>query len=244
MNDEELRRRLRDIPSPRAGIDADAVVAAARRRRWPKAIALSSAATVASVLIVAPLAVTGLQLLPQSASQQASSDAGAESAEQPQPDAASEEAQLEESSAGEGDTGAAGDLPPTGGNDAAASGAASLVCGLQPATELGLELTFADDPSDGSARVEVRGADGAAVPRFEVIEIESLDSADGMARVWAGAASQELALTAGESAELEVPTAVLQLDACDAAPASAPAPVAIVVRGTGAPTAVLGEPWR
>ncbi len=233
MSDEELRRRLRDIPAPRAGIDADAVVARAKRRRRPKTIALSSAATVASVLIVAPLVVTGLQLLPSSSQQEASQAGGAESAEHPTSDAASEESRPLESAedAGEGDAGASGD------------GAATL-CGLPLASELGMELAFTAEPADGAARAEIRWIEAGAAPRLEAVEVASLEVAGGVARAVAGEASQALALAASESAALEVPIAVLDAGACGEGSPPGAAPVAIVVRGNGSPTAVVGTPWR
>lgn len=240
MSDDELRRRLRDIPAPRAAIDADAVIERAKRRRRPKTIALSSAATVASVLIIAPLVVPGLQL-PHPASQTATdSGAGAESAEQPasgveaseesRPLDASEDAGAED--AGDGDTGAAG-----GAEESA------LLCGLPLASSIGLELEFAEPPTDGPAPVIVRTAGGEAA-RLEIVEAASIDVIGSTARVAAGASSEELALAEEETAQLEVPAAVLEAGACGEGAPSGPAPVAIIGRGGVPPTAVVGTPWR
>lgn len=266
MSDDELRRRLQDIPAPAARLDADAVVAGAKRRRRPKTIALTSAASVAGVLIVAPLVVPGLSLLPQGASQTVSSDAGAapESAEQPEPgapepfesggaeshsgpvqDSAGDGADDSAEDAGAGDTGAAG------------RGAPSL-CGMTRAGDIGLTLRFLDDPGSAAPRVEAGGTgtgtgtgSGADAGIAVFVDLDALDVSSGEAQATRGSAEQDVPLGADAAPQvLGVTTQVLETDACGDGNPSAPSPVAIVALAApgapeaGASFAVVGEPWR
>lgn len=174
-HDDELRRRLHDIPAAGARLDTDAIIAGARKRRRPKTIALSSAATVAGVLIVAPFVAPGLSPL-QPTGMSTVSDSGAapesaqEPAEQPAPDAG-ESGSAEDhgddgaagaEDAGEGDTGASGDGGASGdtgaSGDAGASGSwpadartlplhpDAAWCGLAQAGDAGLALTLLEPP--------------------------------------------------------------------------------------------------
>ncbi|SDS41895.1 hypothetical protein [Agrococcus carbonis] len=147
MSDDELRRRLQEVPGPGARLDADAIVASAKRRRRPKTIALSSAATAAAVLIVAPFVTPGLSPLRPASEVGSPMDAAA-----PESDAGAD-GSGEESAGGAtepGDAGAteAGEAPAASDTDlAAACRYPSLLA------ETGIRATFADDPGDG--RVDI-----------------------------------------------------------------------------------------
>lgn len=172
MSDDELRRRLRDMPAPSARLDADAAIAAAKRRRRPKTIALSSAATIAGVLIVAPLAVTGLQGFGPGGIASTSSDGGAQpesggdsgaesaapasAAPEAAPEAGSESSEESATDAGADDTGAAGESSEGPWLD-------SEACLARSAGDVGLALRFLDDPSDGTAALEIRNVSSTAI---------------------------------------------------------------------------------
>ena len=234
----------------------------AKRRRRPKAIALTSAASVAGVLIVVPLVVPGLSLLPQGASRTVSSDAGAapESGEQPEPgapesfdsggaeshsgpvqDSTGDGADDSAEDAGAGDTGAAG------------SGAPSL-CGMSRAGDIGLTLRFLDDPGSAAPRVEAGGTgtgSGADAGIAVFVDLDSLDVSSGDVRVTRGSTEQDVPLGADAAPQvLGVTTQVLEADACGDGSPSAPSPVAVVAVAdpgapeAGAPIVVVGEPWR
>lgn len=235
--DGDLRRRLQDIPAPSARIDADAVIAGAKRKRRPKTIALSSAATIAGVL-VAPLVVPGLQQLQPASTTGESTDAGAAPESAPESGAdgsespvATDEGPAEQTDTGEGDQGASGGT------------ASEAFCGLPRAGEIGLVLAFAEDPADGSAPVVVRTDDGAAVRDLVAVEVAGIAVTGGEAHVEAGSASEELALARGEAAVLTVTTGVIEPGTCSDGSPSAHTPVAILGRGTRTPIAVVGEPF-
>lgn len=253
-DDDELRRRLHDIPTPGVRLDADAVLAGAKRRRRPKTIALSSAATVAGVLLFAPLVAPGIEALRPSSS--VSVDYGAAPNSAPEPS----------NSGTAGDTGASGDAdgggdgqpdaeaPEGGGSGEAGSseGSASeaspgaaeeaALCGLPRAGALGLVLTFAERPA-GATPVAVRVSDDGDT-RLTAVAIDSVATADGTARVEPGDVREELVLGAGDTAMLTVGTATLEPDACgDGLPAAA-TPVAIVGVDGAEPIAVVGSSWQ
>jgi hypothetical protein len=148
VSDDELRRRLQEVPGPGARLDADAIVAGAKRRRRPKTIALSSAATAAAVLIVAPFVAPGLSPLRPASEVGSPMDAAA-----PESESGADGSTGEESAGGAtepDDAGAteAGEAPAASDTDrAAACGYPSLL------DETGIRATFADDPGDG--RVDI-----------------------------------------------------------------------------------------
>lgn len=264
-DDDELRRRLHDIPTPGVRLDADAVLAGAKRRRRPKTIALSSAATVAGVLLFAPLVAPGIEALrpssgvsvdygaaPNSAPESSSSgadggtgadgdsgasgDTGASDADG-QPDAAPEEAGSGEASSSEGGANEGG----TNENSAGAAGEPPL-CGLPRAGDVGLVLTFAERPV-GATPVEVRvSGDGDA--RITAVAIDSFAIVDHAARVEPGEPREEFALGAGDSAALTVATATLEPGACGNGLPAAITPVAIVGVDGAEPVAVVGSSWQ
>lgn len=129
MSDDELRRRLRDLPGPGSRIDVDAVVERAKRRRRPKVAAVTAATAGAGVLIIAPFVAPGLQSL------------------QPMSAPGSAVAPAEEESGGGADSAAPAE-------DLAGSTLADA-CAAVAATGLGVELRFVDDPADGVAELAV-----------------------------------------------------------------------------------------
>lgn len=218
-DDDELRRRLHDIPAPSVRLDADAVLADAKRRRRPKTIALSSAATVAGVLLFAPLVAPGIEALRPSSG--VSVDAGAAPTEAGAGEAGSSDGSTDENTAG------AEEAP---------------LCGLPRAGDVGLVLTFAERPA-GATPVQVRAV-GEGDARVTAVAIESLTITDAAARVEPGISREELVLAAGDTAALTVVTATLAPGACgDGVPASA-TPVAIVGVDGAEPVAVAGSPWQ
>ncbi|WP_347754179.1 hypothetical protein [Agrococcus sp. ProA11] len=235
-HDDELRRRLQDIPTPSAHLDADAVLAGAKRRRRPKTIALSSAATVAGVLLFAPLVAPGITGLRPGTSVSVDSGANPESAPA-SPDFGGE-------GGGEEDTDGSDNAQPDSGASAAAPATteAAPLCGLQRAGELGLVLAFAERPG-GATPVQVRvvGDDGA---RVTTVSIDAFAVSDGVARVEPGESREQIVLEAGETAALTVATATLEPGACGEGTPSAPTPVAIVGVDGAAPIAVAGSPWE
>lgn len=270
MSDDELRRRLHDIPAPGAGragagLDADAVVAGAKRRRRPKTIALSSAATVAGVLIVAPLVVPGLGMLQPTGMSSVSSDSGAaESAEQPVEEAApGAEAPRDEDQgggadgqettgsedAGTGDSGASGDAG-TGAPDGPSHALDPTLawCGMRAAGDAGLALTMLEapvmnGPGSGVVQVEVTNT-GAAPITLEVAPVIAIEVGSPSGGSIVGGEAESLTLSPGESAVLDEPTAVLPAGVCADRTPSADVPTAIVGRDGAEPIAVVGSPWE
>lgn len=245
-DDDELRRRLQDIPAPGSRLDPDAVIAGAKRRRRPKTIALSSAATVAGVLIVAPLVVPGLQFLRPGSTTSVSTDAGA-APESAQESGGADDGEVFQGGgadsgsepAGEGDQGASGE-------EATEPSAGAEVCGLPRAGDIGLALTMLEEPSargehEGVAPVEVRNT-GTAPVDLEVAAVRSIE-VTGSGATLVGGAEQRLDLEPGESAVLTATTAVLAADACGDGTPSAALPVAIVAIDGSEPLEVVGEPW-
>ncbi|MDR7233016.1 hypothetical protein [Agrococcus sp. BE272] len=233
MSDEELRRRLQEIPAPRARLDAAAAIDGAKRRRRPKVAALTAAATGAGVLIVAPFVTPGLTPLSPSSDSSVLSegDDGGTAPEAAQPSAETEGAPVEG-----GDSGA-------GAEESAPIG----LCGLTRAGDIGLALRFLEDPADASVvppgRVEARGAGlTAAVATF--VDVDALVVDGGVARATAGTTEQDARLAGGAAGVLGVTTGVLPADACGPGTPSAPSPVALVAVDGSAPVAVVGEPWE
>lgn len=230
MSDDELRRRLQEIPAPRARLDAAAAIDGAKRRRRPKVAALTAAATGAGVLIVAPFVAPGLTPLSPSSDSSVLSegDEGGAAPEAAQPSAETEGAP--------GDSGAG-----------AEESTPIELCGLTRAGDIGLALRFLEDPADASVappgRVEARGAGlTAAVATF--VDVDALVVDGGIARATAGATEQDARLAGGGSGVLGVTTGVLAADACGPGTPSGPSPVALVALDGSAPVAVVGEPWE
>lgn len=251
-DDDELRRRLQDIPAPRAGLDAEAIVAGARKRRRPKTIALSSAATVAGVLIVAPLVTPGLSpLLPRTSGDGVSMDSGAAPEMEPEP------APQEEGAGGATDgTDGAEDA---GSGDSGASGTAlgDTACAPAQAGDAGLALRFLDDPSDGTADLAMENLTDTAIEvRLDDVGSVELDAEGRIvaAGVWPGRwATSELAAYAGSdggvTVDLEPRVACAQpgtIALPGAGPGIAPVATVLVTRGgedDATAMTVVGEPF-
>ncbi|WP_405217142.1 hypothetical protein [Agrococcus sp. Ld7] len=230
MNDDELRRRLHEIPAPSARLDAEAVLAGAKRRRRPKTIALSSAATVAAVLLFAPLVAPGISSLGPSGADSTDAGAAQEAAPQSSPSSSADDAD------GDGtDSGAATEAGPAGEE-------ALPLCGLPSAGEIGLVVSFAERPT-GATPVQVRVV-GDEDARVTAVAVDSLAIIDGGATVEAGASREQLVLDAGESAPLTVVTVTLEPGACGVGEPAAATPVAIVGVDGMEPIAVVGSPWE
>ncbi|WP_413316519.1 hypothetical protein AA0Z99_07730 [Agrococcus sp. 1P02AA] len=225
MSDDELRRRLRDVPAPTARLDADAAIAAAKRRRRPKTVALSSAATIAGALIVAPLAVTGLQGLGAGGIASTSSDSGG------QPESGAEEG-VEESSEGSGaasqapgpaapgtESGTPGAPADAGEGDTGASESdgtgspGSGPCAALTAGDAGLALRFLDDPADGAAELEVVDRSGAPV------SVRVL--ATGSATIAPGGRTIDAGIRQGPTGSIQLPAGGAQVVAVELGPRSA-----------------------
>lgn len=260
-DDDELRRKLHDIPAPRAGLDAEAIVAGARKRRRPKTIALSSAATVAGVLIVAPLVTPGLSpLLPRTTGEGVSMDSGAAPEMQPEPAPQEEEEGAGGATegtdgaedAGSGDSGASGDQGAAGDPGAAGDQAA---CGTVRAGDVGLALRFLDDPTDGSAELEIANASNARL-QVQVLESGSgaLTAEGELLAAGTSPASEERGEPApGETMRVAVELAPRTTCAADGTQPDASetdgiAPIALVIvtrdgLQSATPTLVVGEPY-
>lgn len=263
--DDELRRRLQGIPAPTARLDADAVIAGARKRRRPKTVALSSAATVAGVLIIAPFVVPGLSPL-QPTGSSVSSDAGAapesapESAQEQEPAAEPGTTfQHDESAEGDGGDAGASDTGASGGGDAGVEqgdggpgttivlDASATWCGLTPAGDAGLALRMLEEPvmsgpGSGFVQVEVTNLGDSAVGlELEPVTTFEISTIDSSAR---GGEAAVLALEPGEAAVLDAPTAVLPRDVCGDGTPSADVPLAIVALDGADPIGIVGSPWE
>lgn len=229
MSDDDLRRRLHDIPGPRGALDVRAVLAGARRTRRPKVAAVTAAAAGASVLIVAPFVVPGLSPIAPTSSVMSDDDAQ--------------------------DAGAA----PAQESGEAAAGAAqpeslALACAYPAIVEAtGIRAAFLDDPADGVADLELSGGPAGTTLRIlQVAVAQVATDRDGLTIV---AAPEPAALAAaspvagGDEVRADVPVVLRGsrvLDAPDAdcgidAP-TAPAPL-LLVELDGQRLAVVGDPW-
>ena len=235
--DDELRRRLQEIPAPRSGIDVDAVVGAARRRRRPKVAALTAAATGAGVLIVAPFVAPGLPPLQPTSGPASVGDA---------------EAPVTEQGSSGGEAGAASSAPES---------ADRAGCAIDDArTATGLVIAFGDDPSDGVADVVLTfpgeagafqidgvgvalvttGAERAivAAPDPSAESVQQLRGTGRAGSVEGGAGGAETAI-ALDVALLDAPTVTCSTDG-----PAAPAPVVWLTDADGTSLVVLGEPFE
>ncbi len=229
MSDDELRRRLRDVPGPRAGLDVQAVLAGARRTRRPKVAAMTAATTGAAVLIVAPFVVPALSPIAPTGGA-AVSDQGAEHAGAPAQESGEDAAGVSEP-----------DSP-------------ALACGYPAIVdETGIRASFLDDPADGVADLELSGVGaGTALQILGVAVAQVAADRDVLAIVAApDPAALEGAPPVGRSDEdAVVGTRVLRDGAVLDAPAidcgidapSAPAPL-LLVELEGRRIAVVGDPW-
>ncbi|MBO1769349.1 hypothetical protein [Agrococcus sp. TF02-05] len=227
--EEELRRRLQELPGPASRLDVDAVVERARRRRRPKVAAVTAAATGAGVLIVAPFVVPGLS--PMSPSSTVMSDQGA-----------AQEAAPEQDSSG-GDASGATE----------ADGSVALACAY-PAirAETGIEATFTDDPADGIAGVELLLPDEAGTLEVLGVGIAQVAADDPLTIVAAQDLSVlEAAANAGsttpgsEAGSVTLADVVLPdgpLLGCGIDAATAPAPL-LLIELEGRRLAVVGDAY-
>ncbi|ERG63650.1 hypothetical protein L332_04170 [Agrococcus pavilionensis RW1] len=227
--EEELRRRLQELPGPASRLDVDAVVERARKRRRPKVAAVTAAATGAGVLIVAPFVVPGLS--PMSPSSTVMSDQGA-----------AQEAAPEQDSSG-GDASGATE----------ADGSVALACAY-PAirAETGIEATFTDDPADGIAGVELLLPDEAGTLEVLGVGIAQVAVDDPLTIVAAQDLSVlEAAANAGsttpgsEAGSVTLADVVLPdgpLLGCGIDAATAPAPL-LLIELEGRRLAVVGDAY-
>lgn len=231
MSDDELRRRLQELPGPRSGLDADAVVAGAKRRRRPKVAAINAAAAGVGVLIIAPFVVPGLSpIAPTSVLSE--QDAG-----QPAP--------AEES--GE-DTAGAGAAEEAAGSPAPACSYPALV------DETGIRAAFLDDPADGIADLELSGGEVSQWQILGVAVAQVAADRDALTIVAApDPAALEDAPPAGRSDEIAVvdPVSTVYRDGavldapdvdCGVDAPSVPAPL-LLIEVDGGRIAVVGEPF-
>ncbi|WP_425844290.1 hypothetical protein [Agrococcus sp. TSP3-2-1] len=235
--EEELRRRLRELPGPRAGLDVDAVVERARKRRHPKVAAVTAAVTGAGVLIVAPFVVPALS--PMSPSSTVMSDRGAG------PEAAPEQAPAEQDAVG--DTGAAG------------AAQAAEACAIEDAeAALGVDVAFEGDPGDGVADVsftfledatfQVDGIGVALVERGTGRIVEAPDPADAAVERLRGSARHGSIEGEGGGTDgtvmLGVPLVLAAPVACGGGSDHAgPAPIVWLTDASGAQRVVVGDPY-
>ncbi|GAA3604351.1 hypothetical protein [Agrococcus terreus] len=242
MTDEqELRRRLREIPGPPAGgLDVDAAVADARRRRRPKTAALAGATGLAAVLAIAPFAAPAL--LPSSTSTMAErpeSDAGA-----PAPEVAGQESagQPEEGS-GAGDAGTGAD----GGSVAGACAYRAL------RADTGIGLRFLDDPADGLASIEIDFPAAGGDLVVEALGIAQVEAGGGPLRIVSAPDASQLAPAVsvreastgagGGTVVLDdVPVATDPGVGCGIEAAAVPAPL-VLGTSDGRPVTAVGDPW-
>ncbi|MCH1883743.1 hypothetical protein [Agrococcus sp. ARC_14] len=255
-DDDELRSRLQGIPGPRAGLDADAVIARAKRRRRPKTIALSSAATIAGVLIVGPLVVPGLTAFEPASMSGVSSESGAAPESYPDsapesdgdgaesPAATEEGGPVEQTDAGEGDQGASGE-----GGEGAPGG--TNACTPMPAGNAGLALRFLDDPSDGTADLGITNLTDAQL-EVRLDDVGSVEvTAEGQvvsAGFWPGRWGRSIVAPTQEGI-VTVDLEPRQACAVGAGEPVAIAPVAtvLVVRNgeeDATELVIVGDPWR
>lgn len=229
MSDDELRRRLHDIPGPRSGIDVDAVLAGARRTRRPKVAAITAATAGAGILIVAPFVAPGLQSFQPTSAPGLAEDAGAPA---------------QESGVGGGDAGSQ-----TGATEAGPADGAALAdaCAALAATGLGIELRFLDDPVDGTSELAVSSL-------LDADATITLDAA-GSAAVDAQGVPLAAALDPGRVLRLELTARATGSTPVDLGPradcgvageAAGIAPLALVTLvhdGETSTATVVGDPW-
>lgn len=242
MSDDELRRRLREIPAPTTRLDVDAAIAGARRTRRPKVAAVTAATAGAGVLIIAPFVAPGLQGFQPTSG--VAEDAGAP---------AQESGPAAGTSGGDSDGGEETLSSP----DAAVAGC--LLDDAEVAT--GMVIEFTDDPSDGVAAVRFTfppsggafGIDAIGVaevaPDGRVVSAPDPRSAEvervlgtGRGGAVEGGASGPSALvdvTVEDVALLEAPSVRCGVEASTAARA----PVLWLTDAQGRAITVLGEPW-
>ncbi|MGC5078319.1 hypothetical protein [Agrococcus sp. DT81.2] len=225
MSDDDLRRRLHEIPPPTTRLDVDAAIAGARRTRRPKVAAVTAATAGAGILIIAPFVAPGLQSFQPTSAPGLAEDAGAP-AEEAGP------ASGQESGTGGGDSGAGETL----------SEPAAGACGLTRAGDVGLVLAFATDPADGAAPVWISTA-GADAVEVAAIDVRSLALVDDGARVAGGGEQEALTLEPGRTVQLAAESAVLPADACGEGEPAGPSPVALVAVDGAAPVPIVGDPW-
>lgn len=239
--EDELRRRLHELPGPRAGLDADAVVERARKRRRPKVAAVTAAATGAGVLIVAPFVVPGLSPMSPSSTVMSEQGAGQEAApEQEQAPAAGQDS----------------------GGDAGAAGAAQAAeaCAIEDAeAAIGVDIAFEDDPGDGTADVaftfledasfQVDGIGVALVERGTGRIIEAPDPADTAVDRLLGSGRHGSIEGEGGGTDgtvmLGVPLVLAAPVGCSGgSDHAAPAPLVWLTDASGAQRVVVGDPYR
>lgn len=223
MSDDELRRRLREIPAPTTRLDLDAAIAGARRTRRPKVAAVTAATAGAGILIIAPFVAPGLQSFQPTSAPGLAEDAGAP-AQESGPEAGQEHA--------------GGDA----GGDETLSQPGAAACGLTRAGDIGLVLAFGADPAaeDAPVRIGTSGVDAVGVT---AIDVRSIAIREGSATVTPGTAEEPLTLEPGAVAELGVEAAVLPAEACGEGEPAGPSPVALVAVDGAAPVPVVGDPW-
>ncbi|WAC66384.1 hypothetical protein OVA14_00880 [Agrococcus sp. SL85] len=239
-HDDELRRRLRALPGsggPGGGLDPDAAIAGARRRRRPKVAALSAAATVAGVLVVAPFVAPSFA--PGSMDAATMQEGGA--APEVAPGAEQE--------------------PATGGEDAGATeqggigdGAVAAPCAA-PAlrADTGIQARFLDDPADGVASIELEFPPAGGDLRIEGVGIAQVAADGGPLRIVAAPDAAQLATGAEERSAStgsgggtivldDVPVDTAEGVGCGLDAPTAPAPL-VVGEADGRPVVGVGEPW-
>ena len=227
--EDELRRRLQELPAPRARLDVDAVVEQARKRRRPKVAAVTAAVTGAGVLIVAPFVVPGLS--PMSPSSTVMSHQGA-----------AQEAAPEQDSSG-GDASGATE----------ADGSVALACAY-PAirAETGIQAAFTDDPADGVAGVELLLPDEGSALEVLSVGIAQVTADDALTIVAAqdlsvleaaaNAGSTTPGLEGGSATLADVVLADGPLLGCGIDAATAPAPL-LLIEFEGRRLAAIGDPY-
>lgn len=245
MSDDELRRRLREIPAPTTRLDVDAAIAGARRTRRPKVAAVTAATAGAGVLIIAPFLAPGLQGFQPTSAPGVAEDAGAP-AQESGPEAGT--------SGGDSD-----------GGEETLSGPGSTIAGClldDAEVATGVVIEFADDPTDGVATVRFAfppegGAfsiDGIGVaqvaPDGRVVTAPDPRSAEvqrvlGTGRggaVEGGVAGPAAAIdvTMVDVALLEAPSLMCGVESGT----TAPAPVLWLTDAKGRAITVVGQPWN
>ncbi|ROR66407.1 hypothetical protein [Agrococcus jenensis] len=230
MSDDELRRRLHDIPGPGPGIDVDAVLAGARRTRRPKVAAVTAATAGAGILIVAPFVAPGLQSFQPTSAPGLAEDAGAPA---------------QEEGVGGGDAGST----ETGATEAGPADGAALAdaCAAMTASGIGIQLRFLDDPVDGASELAVSSL-------LDVDATITLEAA-GSAAVDAQGVPLAAALDPGRVLRLELTARATGSTPVDLGPradcgvpgeAAGIAPLALVTLvhdGETSTAIVVGDPW-
>jgi hypothetical protein len=243
-DEDELRRRLQDVPGPRAGLDVDAAVQEAKRRRRPKVAALTAAATGAGVLIIAPFAVAGMQgLSPVTTASMSESGQQAPPAEQDGGDGSTDGG---EASTGATDTG-------TGAPEAGPAAAAAPACHYPGITdETGISAAFADDPADGSAAIEFTFAGSGGEVRVLGVAVAQVLAGSGTLAiasapdVSAFPEASGFSRASGSGGGVVVVGQFELVDAsaieCGVDGPTAPAPL-LLIELDGQRLAVVGDPW-